>query len=55
VFVSDPSKGGLVRFQANQVIPYAETKGYFCISAEDLELQFATQVIDVDEAKPQEK
>lgn len=37
VYYSDPDQGGLVRKQANEVIPYAATKGYFALNPSDAE------------------
>ena len=36
IYVSLPDRGGLVRSQENEVIPYSESKGYFCMSREHL-------------------
>ena len=38
VYISLPDKGGLVRAQENELIPYAKSQGFYCISPEDLEL-----------------
>lgn len=38
VYVSDPHQHGIVRSQAGELIPYEKTKGFYCISPEDLEL-----------------
>lgn len=38
IYVSLPERGGLVRQQDNEVIPYAESKGYFCINGDGLEV-----------------
>lgn len=35
LYVSNPEKGGLVRSQANELIPYANTKGYIALTADD--------------------
>lgn len=38
IYISDPRQGGIVRSQVGELIPYAKTKGFYCISGEDLEL-----------------
>lgn len=38
VYVSDPDRGGAVRMQGDEVIPYAKTKGMIMMTAEELEL-----------------
>jgi hypothetical protein len=38
VYISFPDRGGLVREQAKELIPYEKSHGYYCISPEDLEL-----------------
>lgn len=40
IWVSRPEDGGLVRRQDKAVLPYPETKGYFCVSPKDLNLLF---------------
>jgi len=37
LYVSDPSQNGLVRKQANEIIPYSASKGYIALSASDAE------------------
>jgi hypothetical protein len=36
IYYLDPAKG-LVRSQDNQVIPFSQAKGYFCLSPSDTE------------------
>lgn len=37
VYSSQPDKGGLVRLQENEIIPYLQTKDYLCLNPSDAE------------------
>ena len=37
IYISKPEKGGLIRFQENEFIPYKDTKDFRCLSKEDFD------------------
>lgn len=38
IYVSMPEQGGLVRKQADEIIPYAKTRGFFCTTPQGMEV-----------------
>lgn len=38
LYLSRPAKGGIVRAQEQEFVPYSETDGWYVVTPEDLEL-----------------
>lgn len=43
VYVSLPERGGLVRTQADELVPYGSSQGFYCVPGSDLEILILEQ------------
>jgi hypothetical protein len=51
IYSSQPDKGGLVRAQANEFIPYQQTKDFLCLTPSDAEALLNYCLSPTDEKK----